>query len=70
MTERKQQILEVAQELLSRAAAIKGMRTSAFIREIALEKAQQVIKDAENRAEAISVGSKKLLWFLGKVFCC
>ena len=34
-------------EILNRAAAIKGMRTSAFIRELALEKAKQVIEDAE-----------------------
>jgi uncharacterized protein (DUF1778 family) len=34
-------------ELLNRAAAIKGMRTTAFIRELALEQARQVIDQAE-----------------------
>ena len=38
---------EREKELLCRAAAIKGMRTSEFIRELALEKAQRVIEDAE-----------------------
>jgi len=34
-------------ELLNRAAALKGMRTTAFIRELALEKARLVIDQAE-----------------------
>jgi uncharacterized protein (DUF1778 family) len=34
-------------ELLNRAAAIKGMRTTAFIRELALEQARHVIDQAE-----------------------
>lgn len=34
-------------ELLNRAAALKGMQTTAFIREHALEKAQHVIEEAE-----------------------
>ena len=38
---------EIEKELLNRAAAIKGMRTSAFIRELALEQAQRVIDEAE-----------------------
>jgi uncharacterized protein (DUF1778 family) len=34
-------------ELLNRAAATKGMRTTAFIRELALEQARHVIDQAE-----------------------
>ena len=38
---------EGEKELLSRAAALKGMRTTAFIRELALEQAREVIEQAE-----------------------
>ncbi len=38
---------EREKELLHRAAALKGMRTTAFIREQALEQAQRVIDEAE-----------------------
>jgi len=38
---------ETEKDLLNRAAAIKGMRTSEFIRELALEQAREVIDEAE-----------------------
>ena len=38
---------ESEKELLNRVAALKGMRTTAFIRELALEQARQVIDQAE-----------------------
>ena len=38
---------EREKELLNRAAALKGMRTTAFIRELALEQARYVIDQAE-----------------------
>jgi uncharacterized protein (DUF1778 family) len=38
---------EREKDLLNRAAAIKGMRTTEFIRELALEKARDVIEEAE-----------------------
>ena len=38
---------ESEKELLNRAAALKGMRTTAFIRELALEQAREVINQAE-----------------------
>jgi len=38
---------ESEKELLNRAAALKGMRTTAFIRELALEQAREIIDQAE-----------------------
>ena len=38
---------ESEKELLNRAAALKGMRTTSFIRELALEQARHVIDQAE-----------------------
>ena len=38
---------ESEKALLNRAAALKGMRTTAFIRELALEQARLVIDEAE-----------------------
>ncbi len=38
---------EREKELLNRAAALKGMRTTTFIRELALEQARYVIDQAE-----------------------
>ena len=45
---------EHEKELLHRAAALKGMNTTEFIRELALEQAQIVI----NQAESIALGAK------------
>lgn len=39
---------ESEKELLNRAAALKGMRTTTFIRELALEQARYVIDQAEH----------------------
>jgi len=38
---------ESEKELLNRAAALKGMRMTAFIRELAIEQAREIIDQAE-----------------------
>jgi uncharacterized protein (DUF1778 family) len=49
--------------LLERAAALKGMKTTAFVREQAVAQAKQVIKEAE-RIEVSEKGYQQILKLL------